>query len=179
MRRGPLPPVWPPRRAGDGTAAMSLRINCQPVESQHMIVRRERDRLTELRVSDDDTLNLGNEHVLGPRPLREERGTDRRGRAGRDVSGPRGCVHPSENGVVLRTGLSNRQRRARMPQRTRDHQGHAPARRSASGTVPLQSTGHVTTYAASGSTGHPARNVAFECFQMTRGESVKMSARER
>ena len=106
-----------------GTVALSLRINCQPVESQHMIVRWERYRLTELRVADDDTFNLGDEHVLRSRPLREERGADWRGRAGRDVSGPRGSVHPSENGVVLRTGLSNRQHRDRMPQRTRDHQG--------------------------------------------------------
>ena len=37
-----------------GTVALSLRINCQPVESQHMIVRRERDRLTELQVADDN-----------------------------------------------------------------------------------------------------------------------------
>ena|SRR5450631_885814 len=42
-----------------GTVALSLRINWQPVECQHMIVRWGRDRLTELRVADDDTLNLG------------------------------------------------------------------------------------------------------------------------
>ena len=109
-----------------GTVALSLRINCQPGESQHMIVRRVRYRLTELRVADDDTLNLGDEHVLGSRPLREEHGADRRGRAGRDVSGPCVSVHPSENGVIFRMSLSNRQHRDRMPQRTRDHQGSPP-----------------------------------------------------
>ena len=109
-----------------GTVALSLRINCQPVEGQHVIVRRDRDRLTELRVADDDTLNLGDEYVVGPRLIREERGAHRRGRTGRDVSGPRGCVHLSENGVVLRTGFSNRQHRDRMPQRTLDHQGSRP-----------------------------------------------------
>jgi len=51
-------------------------------------VRRERDRLTELRVADDNTINLGDEHLVWSRPLREERGADRRCRAGHKPKEP-------------------------------------------------------------------------------------------
>jgi hypothetical protein len=63
---------------------------------------------------------------LWQRALREECGADRRCGCRREVSGLRGCIHLSENGVVLRTGLSNREHRDRMPQRDLDHQGRAP-----------------------------------------------------
>jgi len=55
-----------------GTVPLSLRINRQTVECRHMIVRRDHDRLTELRVPDDYRVNLGDEHIVRARALREE-----------------------------------------------------------------------------------------------------------
>jgi hypothetical protein len=100
-----------------GAVAGSVRVNCQPTEFQQVIVRRERDRLTELGVADDDTVNLGDEHVVGSRLLGEERRANRRCWASETVVVPRGGVHLPENGVVPRTISWNREHRDRMPQR--------------------------------------------------------------
>jgi len=107
--------------------ASAVGVDAEPIELQHVLVRRESDGPTELAVSGDDAVDLSDEHVVGSCPLVEERSAGRGCRGGRDVVGPGDGVQVPEKGVVPALTSSNRYHPDRMPQRCPPTKGHVPS----------------------------------------------------
>jgi len=101
-------------------------VNSQPIDVQHVLVRRESAGSTELGVPDYEVVDHGDKYVVRMRPLVEERSADRwRGGRG-DVVGPSGGVELPQNLLVPELSLSNRYHPDRMPQRFGSTKDHVP-----------------------------------------------------
>ena len=99
-----------------GPEALPAGVNCQPIDVQHVLARRECAGSTELGVPDYKAVDHGDENVVRPCALVEEPSAGGWRGGGGDVVGPGGGVELAESHIVPELGTSNRYHPDRMPQ---------------------------------------------------------------